>query len=87
MNINHITKGLLLVIGLIFGMTCLAQEPAETTSAVLPVAVEKAPDDALNRGTPRSSVLGYIKACSSFDFEKAAEYLDLRELPADVAQR
>ncbi|MBT8055502.1 MAG: mechanosensitive ion channel family protein [Gammaproteobacteria bacterium] len=58
------------------------QEGAEPEA---PVA-EAAPEDALNRGTPRGSAIGFLEACASFDFEKAAEYLDLRNLPGEVAE-
>jgi MscS family membrane protein len=72
---------------LCFAMHAHAQdEPTatETVAVAIPVAVDKGPEDALNRGTPRSSAIGYLEACASFDFEKAAEYLDLRNLPRDV---
>jgi MscS family membrane protein len=83
---NRITKATLLVISLTTGLSCPAQESVETTRVVVPVPVEKVPEDVLNRGTPRGSVLGYMKACASFDYEKAAQYLDLRDLPVNAAQ-
>jgi MscS family membrane protein len=39
------------------------------------------PADEFNRGVPRSSLKGYLKAARDGDFERAAEYLDLRYLP------
>jgi MscS family membrane protein len=39
------------------------------------------PDDALGRGTPRSSVRGFLSSAKERDYVKAAEYLDLRNLP------
>ena len=42
------------------------------------------PDDALGRGTPRSSVRGFLSAAKDRDYARAAEYLDLRSLPADA---
>lgn len=39
------------------------------------------PVDKLDRGVPRTAVAGYFRAVNSKDFEKAAEYLDLRNLP------
>jgi len=39
------------------------------------------PDDALGRGTPRSSVRGFLSSAKDRDYAKAAEYLDLRNLP------
>jgi MscS family membrane protein len=65
-----------------------AQEPAETAeqpvTIAVPINVEQGPEDALNRGTPRGSAVGFMQACADFDFEKAAQYLDLRNLPSDV---
>ncbi len=43
-----------------------------------------APDDAFNRGTPRSSVHGYAKATRERNFEQAAQYLDLGNLPPEL---
>ena len=54
------------------------EKPQEKVEKInLPVA----PDDEYNRGTPRSSVKGYLKAANQGDLETAAEYLDLRNLP------
>jgi len=39
------------------------------------------PADEFNRGVPRSSLKGYLKAARDGDFERAAQYLDLRYLP------
>ena len=39
------------------------------------------PVDQLDRGTPRRSLLGFLTAAQDRDFETAAEYLDLRNLP------
>jgi MscS family membrane protein len=68
-----------------FGAALMAQQPGGETAAV-PVPVDTGPEDALNRGTPRGSIVGYLEACSKFDFEKAAEYLDLRNLPDEVSE-
>ena len=38
------------------------------------------PADDFNRGVPRDSLKGYLKAARDGDFERAAEYLDLRYL-------
>ncbi len=46
-----------------------------------PVKKKKVPQDELNRGVPRTSVKGFLKAAHERDFKKAAEYLDLRNLP------
>jgi len=76
------------IAAIIAASTALAQDqepPPETTMAVaVPVTVDKGPEDALNRGNPRSSIIGYLEAASKFNFEKAAEYLDLRNLPEEA---
>lgn len=58
----------------------------ETVAVAIPVAEEKGPEDALGRGTPRGSARGFLLASSEFDFEKAAQFLDLRNLPPEVAE-
>ncbi len=47
------------------------------------------PADEFNRGVPRSSLKGYLKAARDGDFERAAKYLDFRYLPdrIDASQR
>jgi MscS family membrane protein len=42
--------------------------------------------DEFNRGTPRSSFLGLAQATGEGDYERAAEYLDLRNLPENVLE-
>ena len=42
------------------------------------------PDDPLGRGTPRSSVEGFLSAAREGNFALAARYLDLSRLPADA---
>jgi MscS family membrane protein len=46
--------------------------------------VGEVPDDEFNRGVPRTMVQGFFLAVRERDFEKAAEYLDLRHLPEAV---
>jgi MscS family membrane protein len=83
MNISRLKNVFLLLIVLGFSPITDAQEQQP---ALVPVAVEKGPEDALNRGTPQGSIVGFLEACSVFDFEKAAEYLDLRNLPDEVGE-
>jgi MscS family membrane protein len=45
------------------------------------------PADEFNRGVPRSSLKGYLKAARDGDFEQAAKYLDLRYLPSWMDER
>jgi MscS family membrane protein len=42
------------------------------------------PFDELDRGTPRSSVRGFFEAAHEMDYQKAAQYLDLRNLPRKI---
>ena len=42
------------------------------------------PADEFARGVPRSSLKGYLKAARDGDFERAAQYLDLRYLPPGI---
>jgi MscS family membrane protein len=64
------------------------EEPPETVAVAVPVptTVDKGPEDALGRGNPHDSIIGYLDAASEFNWEKAAEYLDLRNLPEEVAE-
>jgi len=62
------------------------EDQPEVVVVTTPVTVDKGPEDALGRGNPRGSVIGFLTAASEFNWEKAAEYLDLRNLPADVSE-
>ena len=44
------------------------------------------PVDKLDRGVPRTAVAGYFSAAKANDYETAAEYLDLRNLPRGYTQ-
>jgi MscS family membrane protein len=44
-------------------------------------AATKKTGDALGRTTPRSSVTAFLEACSNQDYSRAAQYLDLRNVP------
>lgn len=44
------------------------------------------PDDPLGRGTPRSSVQGYVRAAGERNYARAAEFLDLRNLPPGLTE-
>ena len=45
------------------------------------------PQDKFGRGTPRSSVAGFLRAANARDYERAAKYLDLSGLPASERRR
>ncbi|MCL4686656.1 mechanosensitive ion channel family protein [Myxococcota bacterium] len=59
-------------------------ESGATTEAAAPAAPKPppAPEDPYDRGTPRSAVEGFLTAGRADDWERAAEYLDLRHLRA-----
>ena len=76
----------LFICALLIGLTVQAQEKQTEATIIVPVPVNTGPEDALNRGTPRSSISSYLDAASAFNWEVAAEYLDLRNLPADVLE-
>ena len=50
-------------------------KPAQKSAQII------VPDDEFDRGTPRSSVEGFLKAADERNYERAAQYLDLRNLP------
>jgi len=58
-------------------------EPAGALKAEKPGG----PVDEFGRGTPRTSMEGFLAANRAGDYERAAEYLDLRRLPEGKAQQ
>jgi len=58
------------------------EEGKKTTSPSKPLG----PVDKLDRGVPRTAVGGYFGAVKKNDFETAAEYLDLRNMPRGYSQ-
>lgn len=87
MKLHNFSAALLFIMSAVMWSSAWCQEsPAEPVNAAIPApVVDKGPDDALNRGTPSGSIDGFLDAASTFNWEKAAEYLDLRNLPEDVA--
>ena len=61
-----------------------AHQAGIADSEIKPVA-EQVEDpsaaDPFGRGTPRGSYIGFLRATEEFDYETAAQYLDLRNLP------
>ncbi len=47
--------------------------------------VKEGPDDEFDRGVPRRAVTGFFRAVREDDFERAAHYLDLRNLPSGLS--
>jgi MscS family membrane protein len=70
-----------IVLALLWG-SVLAAEQATTENADAPPKYE-VPEDEFGRGSPRGTVKGYLAACREGDYEKAANYLDLRRIPGD----
>ena len=60
--------------------------PADPATQASPAAEEKGPNDALDRGTPRGSITGFLDACADFEYERASQYLDMRNLPKSVSR-
>jgi MscS family membrane protein len=78
---------LLLIVAAFGPLPAKAQDVVtESGTVTVTTTPPPGPQDALNRGTPRGSIVGYLEACSTFDFEKAAEFLDLRNLPEEARE-
>ena len=82
-----IAKRLLWLLVIALALTC----PSLTPAAPEPTVPEKgrtdspaprAPVDPLNRRTPRDAMAGFLDATGHRDYVRAAEFLDLRRLPA-----
>jgi len=64
----------------LFGVKDSADEqPADATPT-------ETPEDDLNRGTPRSAVEGFLDAARDHDYDRAAEYLFLGNLPKGLSK-
>jgi MscS family membrane protein len=66
------------------------EPPKESAPEKLPVAdfsKPMGPPDLFNRGTPRGTMYGFISACREGDYERAANYMDLRRLPPGERER
>lgn len=51
-----------------------------TTKTTAETSTSEVPVDEFGRGSPRGAVKGYLDACEDGDYEKAANYLDLRQI-------
>ena len=72
---------ILIVFTLLLGTALGAEQETTQTSSTAPTA--EIPDDEFGRGSPQGTVKGYLAACREGDYEKAANYLDLRRIPGD----
>ena len=84
MKRSYVKAAALIWLGLQAAAAFAQDQQAPRDSGTLIVA-DTGPRDALNRGTPRGTIRGFIEACEAVDFERAAQYLDLRNLPEEVA--
>ena len=57
-----------------------AQDVVEDSPTVV-APEDLVPQDEFDRGTPQRSLIGFLSAAQDRDFERAVEYLDLRNLP------
>ena len=71
---------------LLASLPTYALQDAQSDGATTPVEQAVEPSDPYGRDTPRQSFAGFLAAAEEYDFEKAAEYLDLRNLPHEVSQ-
>lgn len=57
-------------------------------STIAQAAESASPQDAdpYGRSTPRQAMTGFLSAIDEGDFERAAQYLDLRNLPSEITQ-
>ncbi len=62
-----------------------AQEEGKKAEVIAKPPAPLGPEDEFGRGVPRSTALGYLNATKERDFERAAEYLDLRNLPRGMS--
>jgi MscS family membrane protein len=87
----HIASTLTLAFWLVAGLAgdgrAQAAEDAPPQPAVSDPSQPMGPPDPFNRGTPRGSMQGFLTASRARQFERAAEYLDLRGLPSDERDR
>ncbi len=87
---RHVVQALSVMFALIFCLGPAAASAGESASS--PLAAEEAAAqldselDPLGRSTPRGTVVGFLTAMDANDHLKAAEYLDLRNLPAEITQ-
>jgi MscS family membrane protein len=68
------------------------EAPPEAASEAAPEAppaspAQAGPIDDLDRGVPRTAIESYMEAARARDWERAAEYLDLRNLPRGMDAR
>ena len=60
---------------------CAPARAQETPPVTRATPTPAGPADEFDRGVPRTSVRGFLEACWKGDYDRAANYLDLRRLP------
>lgn len=75
---------LFVLVSMTLSVTSLAQDTPETVPDEPAPLQDSAFRDNLGRDTPRSSFRRFLEATEQFDFESAAQYMDLRNLPHAV---
>ena len=78
---THAAICITMVIHLLLAWPAGAQE-AQVAEPV-PAPPAGVPEDELGRGSPRGALQGYLAACRAQDYEKAARFLDLRQIQED----
>ena len=91
MNSSHTRlptpRRLLWLLVIAVALTCPSAAPAAPEPTIpekgrTDAPTPRAPVDPLNRRTPRDAMAGFLDATSHRDYARAAEFLDLRRLPA-----
>jgi len=75
--------GRLTVVGLSLSLAFIGQAPPAMAQAPAPAPAS----DSLGRENPRSAVTAFLEACRNQDYQKAAQYLDLRGFPKTFQQQ
>ncbi len=66
-------------------LSMVTEKPSKTEEAAKKPVTPTGPADEYDRGNPRSSLKGYFKATRDGDYKRAAQYLDMRNLPGWMA--
>jgi MscS family membrane protein len=68
----------------VFLILCVTGLRGQTLPQITqPKAKADNPQDPFNRLTPQSSLISFLEACRAGNFERAARYLNLRDMPRD----
>jgi MscS family membrane protein len=76
----------ILLFSCLAGSGFAAEKPgtlSRAKEAKLPAEQEKAPEDPLGRSTPQGTVVGFLKAATQEDYDRALQYLDTKKKGPD----